>query len=244
MGEYGTPDCDIPEGEIPGECMRFPDTTPPDECPMRGLPFPKSPGSFYHLSKVHDTNNIIFACKTWGLTSTDIMQGVVFGLTNTAPELLTRFDYDEYFGTCINRFCAQALINYPLTVYGKGNQTRGYLPLKDSIQCLTIAINNPPKKGEYRVFNQYESTYSINELANLVARISKLLGFPVGINHIPNPRTEKENHYYNPTHDKLSRLGYTPDKDIQYNITETLKTLIPYKGRIIKKVIRPKTTWR
>jgi len=242
MGEYGTPNCNIPEGKIPEYCIG--DINKSALCPMEGLPFPKTPGSFYHLSKVHDTNNIIFACRNWGLSSTDIMQGVVFGLNKTTSEpKLTRFDYDEHFGTCINRFCVQSLISHPLTIYGKGNQTRGYLPLKDSIQCLTLAIDNPPKKGEYRVFNQYENIYSINELANLTVRCARDLGLHVDIEHIHNPRKESETHYYNPTHSKLSKLGYKPDKDIQYNITELLKALIPYKDRVDKKDIMPKTTW-
>jgi nucleoside-diphosphate-sugar epimerase len=163
MGEYGTPNCDIPEGEIPEKCLWRDEM----RCPMTGLPFPKSPGSFYHLSKVHDTNNIIFACKNWNLRSTDIMQGVVFGVKVTEEETereLTRFDYDQYFGTVINRFCAQAIIEHPLTVYGSGHQERGFLPLKDSIQCLTIAIENPPELGEYRTFNQFEKRDTITIL--------------------------------------------------------------------------------
>ena len=241
MGEYGTPECDIPEGMIPEECMgEHPEnlmSLDTAKCPMAGLPFPRSPGSFYHLSKVHDTNNIIFACRNWGLSSTDIMQGVVFGLD---PDLSTRFDYDEHFGTCINRFCAQVISGHPLTIYGQGNQTRGYLPLKDSIQCLKLAIDNPPAKGEYRVFNQFENIYNINQIAFMVAK-----AYPgsVGIDHITNPRKELESHDYNPAHQGLFDLGYEPTTDIQGEIDNLVNSLMPYKDRVIQEVILPKTRW-
>jgi nucleoside-diphosphate-sugar epimerase len=242
MGEYGVPDCDIPEGEIPEECLGR-DMPEGMTCPMAFLPFPRSPNSFYHLSKVHDTHNIIFACRNWGLTSTDIMQGVVFGITDTEQQLLTRLDYDEHFGTVINRFLAQSLINHPLTVYGKGEQTRGYLPLKDSIQCLNIAIDNPPPAGTYRTLNQFERIYSINELANMVAKSARKAGFTPSIQHIPNPRKEAESHYYNPAHQRLFDLGYTPTTDIQGELDNLVEILYPYRERIVKEVIMPKTNW-
>jgi len=245
MGEYGTPDCDIPEGEIPKKCLglsTLDNQTAP--CPMAGLPFPKSPGSFYHLSKVHDTHNIIFACKTWGLTSTDIMQGVVYGLTDTEPSLVTRFDYDQYFGTIINRFCAQAIINHPLTVYGSGNQKRGFLPLKDSIQCINLIIDNPPKPGTYQVFNQYESTYSLNNLANIVVRKAKSLNLKPSVTHLDNPRSEDENHYYNPTSKGLRSLGYIPTTNIKHEIHTLLSYLLQYKERVVGSVIMPETKWK
>lgn len=246
MGEYGTPNCDIPEGMIPSLCLNTSYDDPPD-CPMAGLPFPRSPGSFYHLSKVHDTHNIIFACKTWGLTSTDIMQGVVFGVKVTGEESnvqLTRFDYDQYFGTVINRFCAQALSDNPLTIYGLGEQTRGYIPLKDSIQCLTIAIENPPDKGSYRTLNQFENIYSINELAAEVLMAANQLGIDARTQHIDNPRTEQEQHYYNPSHQKLFDLGYKPTTKITHEIYKLLNDLKPYKSRINPDCIMPTTKWR
>lgn len=249
MGEYGTPDCDIPEGKVPEICLGVPEDQKDmrvPRCPMSDLMFPRTPGSFYHLSKVHDTFNIEFACRNWGLTSTDIMQGVVFGLGpfTSDEKLLTRFDYDDYFGTAINRFCAQALVNHPLTVYGVGNQTRGFLTLDDSIQCLTIALNNPPKQGEYRTLNQFENIYSINQLAVLVYKAANELGFDASIKNIPNPRKEAEQHYYNPQHQTLFDLGYVPTTDIQHQITILLEKLIPYKDRITEKVIIPRTYWR
>ena len=247
MGEYGTPECDIPEGRIPLQCLKAKREVIDIDCPMSGLLFPRTPGSFYHLTKVHDTFNIEFACRVWGLTSTDIMQGVLFGVKVTGEEMeeeLTRFDYDQYFGTAINRFCSQALIDFPLTIYGKGGQTRGYLPLKDSIQCLTIAMENPPKQGEYRTLNQFESTYSINELARLVHDVALELGFTSRPGPIPNPRVEAEEHYYNPHHQTLFDLGYVPTTDIRGEIKKLLLDLAPYKDRIIKDVIMPTTTWR
>lgn len=249
MGEYGTPPVDIPEGTISNKpCAWTIDHTGAllsKKCPMSGLLFPRQAGSFYHLSKVHDTFNIEFACRNWGLNSTDIMQGVVFGLNETDDEsLLTRFDYDEYFGTAINRFCAQVIIDHPLTVYGKGNQQRGFIPLKDSIQCIEIALNNPPNHGEYRTFNQFENIYSINHLANMVAAGARFLGYDPGIQHLKNPRKEAEDHYYNPTCEKLFKLGYKPIHNIQQEIIQLLNDLIPYKDRVIEKVIMPKTNWR
>ena len=245
MGEYGTPECDIPEGKIPTLCLNEVLHKPP--CSMKGLLFPRTPGSFYHLSKVHDTLNIHFACRNWGLTSTDIMQGVLFGVKVTGNETeseLTRFDYDEYFGTAINRFCAQAIINHPLTVYGKGNQTRGFLPLKDSIQCLTIVLENPPEAGEYRTLNQFENTYMINDLADVVCSASRGMGLNPSIEHIENPRFELEDHYYNPAHQKLFDLGYKPTKDIWGEIANLLSDILPYKDRVKPGVIKPVTKWR
>jgi len=250
MGEYGTPNCDIPEGRIPEECIAghiidmCPETfSPALKCPMSGLIFPRTAGSFYHLTKVHDTLNIEFACRNWGLRSTDIMQGVLFGLVGETHEL-TRFDYDEYFGTAINRFCAQALCGMPLTVYGKGNQTRGFLPLKDSLQCLTLALEQPPKLGEYRTLNQFENIYKINDLATMVCKAADQLGIGAKINHIPNPRLEAENHYYNPDHQNLFNMGYEPTTDIQNEILQLLDKLLPFSDRIIKDVIMPVTNWR
>ena len=251
MGEYGTPNCDIPEGFIPSKpCAWTADMAGGSlirACPMRGLPFPKLAGSFYHLSKVHDTNNIHFSCRTWGLRSTEIMQGVVFGLNDFVNEVeITRFDYDQYFGTVINRFCAQAISNHPLTIYGYGGQIRGYLPLKDSIQCLNLIIDNPPSEGEYRLFNQFENIYSVNDLANEVQQAALSLGIEVGLAYLNNPRevVELENHYYNPDHQKLFDLGYEPTKDIRAEIIKLINQLMPYRKAVKPSVIIPTTTWR
>ena len=232
MGEYGTPDLDIPEGSFEIEYRGRRDA----------LSFPRQAGSWYHLSKVHDTHNIEFACKTFGLRATDIMQGVVYGLPKVDdPDLFTRLDFDECFGTVINRFCCQAVIRHPLTIYGKGKQQRGFLSLQDSMKCLTLTIENPPEQGEYRVFNQFAQTFSINELADKVASI----GDHVQINHWPNPRVEQEAHYYNPDHQKLFDFGYQPDLDIDSELDFMIETLSPYRERIsqYQHVLDPKTTW-
>src|SRR2546422_3349588 len=183
MGEYGTPNIEIPEGFFEIEYQGRRDR----------LPFPRQAGSFYHLSKVHDSANIALACKIWGLISTDIMQGVVYGSRTRELadyRLNTRFDFDQIFGTVINRFCAQAVIGYPLTPYGRGGQKRGFIALVDSIQCLTLAIQNPPRSGEYRVFNQLDEVYSINELAKRVKRVADTMSIHVEINSVENPRVE------------------------------------------------------
>jgi len=245
MGEYGTPNCDISEGKIPEDCIgEIQDeyTGAVAECPMADLLFPRTANSFYHLSKVHDTHNIEFCCRNWGFRSTDIMQGIVFGLPNSC---LTRFDYDECFGTVINRFIVQTLAKEPLTVYGLGNQIRGYLTIEDSIKCITIALSNPPEMGTYRTFNQFAQTFTINELTEMVCESAKILGITVPkISHIENPRNEAEIHYYNPVHSNLSTLGFVPDLDFQNSITITMERLMPYSYDIIKDVLNPNIKWR
>jgi UDP-sulfoquinovose synthase len=239
MGEYGTPNIDIPEGFF--------------EVEFRGrrdyLPFPRQPGSWYHLSKVHDSHNIMFACKIWGLRSTDIMQGVVHGIVTdemTNDDLLTRFDFDEAWGTALNRFCAQAVIGHELTPYGKGGQTRGFIALRDSIECMTITAENPPSEGEYRVFNQFDETYSVNELAGHVVQIAGEFGLDAKIWSIENPRLEKEEHYYNPDREKLPALGFKPLFNLDSELRLTIPKLIKYKSRIEEKKrnIMPKIKWR
>ena len=209
MGEYGTPNVDIPEGFFEVEYRGRKDR----------LPFPRMAGSWYHWSKVHGSNNIMFACNIWGLRATDIMQGVVFG-TRLGEQiederLFTRLDFDQAFGTSVNRFCCQAVIGHPLTLFGQGHQKRGFLPLRDSIQCLTLAIENPPQTGEYRVFNQFEEVYDVTELAEKVAKVGSNLGLDVTINHIENPRQELEKHHYQPDHKCLLDLGYQPTHDVE-----------------------------
>lgn len=245
MGEYGTPNCDIPEGKIDYQCaagiIDYHGEIEP--CPMAGLLFPRTPGSFYHASKVMDTVNIEFCCRNWGLTSTDIMQGVVYGLISTTPNEITRFDYDECFGTAINRFCVQALAGHPLTVYGSGNQTRGWLPLKDSIQCINLILNNPPEPGEYRTINQFEQLFSVSELARIVMVEANDLGIESSVASIPNPRKEAEQHYYNPDHSTLKALGYNPKSFIPDEIGKLLNDLMPFKHLIKPELIQPKINW-
>ena len=226
MGEYGTPNIDIPEGFFEIEYRGRKDT----------LPFPKRAGSWYHQTKVHDTNNIMFACRIWGLRSTDIMQGVVFGTRidemGDDERLLTRFDFDQSFGTAINRFCAQSVIGMPLSPFGKGHQKRGFLPLRDSMQCITISIENPPEEKKYRVFNQFEEVYDLTELAVKVQKVAGDLGLKVEVRNLENPRLEPEEHYYNPDHQHLLDLGYVPTRDIEAEIKTMLKDLMKYKHRI------------
>lgn len=226
MGEYGTPNIDIPEGFF--------------EIEYRGrkemLPFPKQANSWYHLTKVHDTNNIQFACRNWGLRSTDVMQGVVFGTRidemGDDERLVTRFDFDQAFGTAVNRFASQAVLDQPLTLYGAGHQKRGFLPLRDSMQCLTLAITNPPAAGEYRVFNQFSEVYDVESLAIKVQEAAKKIGLTARIQHLVNPRKEKEEHYYNPDHNHLKNLGYKPEHTVEEELAIMLKDLLRYRGRI------------
>ena len=226
MGEYGTPDIDIPEGFFEVEYNGRKAT----------LPFPRQPGSFYHLSKVHDSANIHFGCKVWGLRSTDLMQGVVYGTATPELEsderLRTRFDFDGVFGTAINRFCAQATVGLPLTPYGLGGQKRGFIALRDSIQCMTLAILNPPTAGEYRVFNQFDEVFDVRSLAEAVVEGARRLGIDSDIQLIANPRIEEEDHYYNPEHSALRKLGFVPRHSLEEEIQVMLRDLIPHRERI------------
>ena len=229
MGEYGTPNIAIPEGFIEIEYRGRKDT----------LPFPRQAGSFYHWSKVHDSGNTMFACRIWGLRSTDIMQGVVFGtqidVMGDDPRLRSRLDFDQCFGTAINRFCCQAAIGHPLTLYGLGGQTRGFLPMRDSIQCMTLAIENPPEAGEYRVFNQFEETYSIEELAAKVQQAGVEIGLDIEIHHYDNPRKELEKHFFEADRQHLMDLGYQPTHDVVAEVKIMLRDLLPHRERILEK---------
>jgi UDP-sulfoquinovose synthase len=239
MGEYGTPGVDIPEGFF--------------EVEFRGrkerLPFPRQAGSYYHWSKVHGSNNIMFACRMWGLRSTDVMQGVVYGTRidqmGDDERLLTRLDFDQSFGTAINRFCCQSVIGAPLTPFGKGHQKRGFLPLRDSMQCLTLALESPPQAGEYRVFNQFEECYTVYELAEKVQKVGNELGLDTIVRPLENPRKELEEHYYNPDHQHLLDLGYQPTHDMEAELRVMLADLQKYHGRIeaVKDVLIPDIRW-
>lgn len=235
MGEYGTPNIDIEEGFI--------------EITHNGrkdvLPFPKLPGSFYHLSKVHDSHNIHFACRNWGLRSTDLNQGVVYGVeteeTRQHPELATRLDYDSVFGTVLNRFCIQAVLGHPITVYGRGEQIRGLLDIRDTVRCIELAALNPPKAGEYRVFNQFTEEFSIKQLAELVA--STWPG-ESRVEYVDNPRTEALSHYYHAKHTKLVELGLKPHLLSETLIESLFQVIQKYRDRVNWDAIKPSVNWR
>jgi UDP-sulfoquinovose synthase len=237
MGEYGTPNIDIEEGYIEIEHKGRKDT----------LPFPKLPGSLYHLSKVHDSHNIHFACRIWGLRATDLNQGVVYGIeteeTARDERLATRFDYDETFGTVLNRFCVQAVVGRPLTVYGKGGQTRGFLNIRDTLQCVELAVETPADAGDFRVFNQFTEQFSVGQLADLVKTSAAEVGIDVEIEHLDNPRVELEEHYYNATHTKLLELGLDPALLGDELVRSMLKAIEANKDRIDPSTIEPHTTW-
>ncbi|MGH9089442.1 MAG: NAD-dependent epimerase/dehydratase family protein, partial [Acidimicrobiales bacterium] len=235
MGEYGTPNIDIEEGFI--------------EITHRGrtdvLPYPKQPGSFYHLSKVHDSHNIMFACRIWGLRSTDLNQGIVYGQetpeTVLHPDLATRFDYDGVFGTVLNRFCVQAVVGHPITVYGSGGQTRGMLDVRDTLACVELACTNPPEAGEFRVFNQFTESFSVLQLAEMVAE-----AYPgrSEIVHLDDPRVEKEDHYYRAAHTKLLDLGLVPHLLNNSTLSSTLAVVDRHRDRVDANAFRPTVQWR
>ncbi len=234
MGEYGTPNIDIEEGYI--------------EITHRGrtdvLPFPKQPGSFYHLSKVHDSHNIAFCCRAWGLRSTDLNQGVVYGQstpeTTLHADLATRFDYDAVFGTVLNRFVIQAAAGEPLTVYGKGGQTRGFLDIRDTLACVELAIRTPANAGEFRVFNQFTESFSVLELAQ---KVSHAVG-GAEIVHLDDPRVELEEHYYRAAHTKLLDLGLLPFLLGDELLADLLSIARAHIGRLERSALQPKVLWR
>jgi UDP-sulfoquinovose synthase len=238
MGEYGTPNIDIEEGWIKithnGRSDR--------------MLYPKMPASLYHCSKVHDSTNIEFCTRVWGLRATDLNQGVVYGIeteeTRLDPRLGTRFDYDDVNGTALNRFCVQAVVGHPLTPYGKGGQTRGYLNILDTLRCVELATLTPAQAGEFRVFNQFTEQFSINELAELVQRVGKDCSLDVTIRAVENPRVEKEEHYYNAQHTKLHALGLEPHLLSETLVEHTFERIMQYRDRVLTDHILPTTTWR
>ena len=226
MGEYGTPNIDIEEGWIEidhkGRRERF--------------LYPRAAGSLYHTTKIQDTDLLWFYVRTWKLRVTDLMQGPVYGVYTTESRqdhrLLPFFNYDELFGTVLNRFVVQAAAGYPLTVYGKGGQTRGYLNLLDTLQCVRLALETPPPAGELRVMNQFTQTFSVRELAEYVRQAGRALGLDVAIRSVPNPRMEAEEHYYNPVHTAFDTLGLKPHLLTDQVLTEMLALALDHRDEI------------
>lgn len=238
MGEYGTPNIDIEEGWL--------------EITHKGrkdrVLYPKKPMSFYHLSKVHDSNNIEFACRVWGTKCTDLNQGCVYGLeteeSKMDEKMSTSFHYDQVFGTVINRFICQSIIGKDLTVYGNGTQTRGYLNIIDTLNCVNIATNNPASTGEFRVFNQYTEVLSINDIAKNIISAASQIGIKSKIKNLENPRTEQEDHYYKPNNESLIKLGLKPIKIGDNVLPNMMKKALQYKDRILEQTILPTIKWK
>ena len=226
MGEYGTPNIDIPEGWIDIEYNGRKD---------RFL-FPRQASSLYHTTKIQDTDLLWFYVRTWGIRVTDLMQGPVYGISTDEADLderlMPNFNYDEIFGTVLNRFIVQAVAGYPLTVYGKGGQTRGYINIKDTLQCVYLAAENPPKEGDLRIFNQITETFMVNELAEKVKQVGAKLGYDVKINHIENPRKEAEEHYYNPKYTGLIEIGLKPHPLTEEVLIGMFEIVEKYKDNI------------
>lgn len=233
MGEYGTPNIDIEEGWLDVEHKGRTDR----------VLFPKRPGSWYHLSKVHDSHNLEYACRTWGLRVTDLNQGVVYGTETDESQLnanlATAFHYDAIFGTVINRFITQAVVGVPLSVYGTGGQTRGFLAIRDTLRCVQLACENPAASGEFRVMNQFTEQFSVLDLAR---RIGDLAG--VKYSCIPNPRVEKEDHYYNPKHTALEDLGLEPTLLTDQVLMEMLAKVGEHAEKINHEAFLPTVKWR
>ncbi|MCK5437818.1 MAG: NAD-dependent epimerase/dehydratase family protein [Desulfobulbaceae bacterium] len=237
MGEYGTPNIDIEEGwleiEHKGRNDRF--------------LFPRQAGSLYHTTKIMDTDLLWFYVRMWGLRVTDLMQGPVYGLlteeNKEEENLFPFFNYDEIFGTVLNRFIVQAVAGYPLTVYGNGGQKRGYLNIKDALNCVRLAVENPPEAGKLQIFNQLTEIFSVNELADHVQRVGKQLGLQVTIKSIENPRKEAEEHYYNPVHTGLLELGLKPNFLTDEVLGQMLEIVMKYKANIHEHKIFRNVKW-
>ncbi|BBD09567.1 NAD-dependent epimerase/dehydratase family protein [Desulfovibrio ferrophilus] len=236
MGVYGTPDIDIEEGyldvDYKGRSHRF--------------LYPKTPGSLYHLTKAQDGDMLYFYCRIWDIRVTDLNQGPVYGIftdQSDDEQLATIFNYDDVFGTVVNRFLVQAVAGIPLTVYGKGGQTRGYLDLRDTLACVELAILNPAQAGEYKVYNQITETFTVNELAELILEGGKQAGIDVTVKNIENPRREAEEHYYNPTYTGLKDLGLEPHLLTSDKVARMLEFVARHKGRIREDAIMPKVKW-
>ncbi|ARM76228.1 UDP-sulfoquinovose synthase [Acidianus manzaensis] len=240
MGEFGTPNFDIPESPFVNAIINGKEDK---------IFTPRWGGSIYHFSKIFDSYLLAYYNQLYGLTMTDIMQGPVYGTKipeMTSESLRTRFDFDESYGTVVNRFCVEAILGLPLTPYGKGGQTRGFISLEDSVEALKTLIEHPPKQGEYRVVNQFMEVHSVNEIAEMVKNAGEQLGLQTSIQHVPNPRVEKEEHYYNPEKRILEELGFKPKRNMKDEVKVMIEDLLPYKERLerYKQVIMPKTKWR
>jgi len=237
MGEYGTPNIDIEEGWLEINHKDRKDT----------FLYPRQAGSLYHTTKIMDTDLIWFGVRMWGLKVTDLMQGPVYGSGTDEekidPRLKTIFNYDEIFGTVINRFVVQAASGYPLTVYGKGGQTRGYINIKDVLQCVDASEKNPAKSGELVIYNQITETFSVNELAEKVQKVGGMLDIEVEIKNIENPRKEQEEHYYNPTYQGLKDIGLKPHYLTDEVLKGMYKEVIKHKDNIRKDVIFRGVKW-
>ncbi len=237
MGEYGTPNIDIEEGWL--------------EVKHKGREqkflYPRQASSVYHTSKIMDTDLLWFGVRNWDLRVTDLMQGPVYGNeteeSKIDPGLKTLFNYDEIFGTILNRFIVQAAIDYPLSVYGKGGQKRGFLNIKDTLQCVHKAELTPAGIGELRIFNQITETFSVNELAAKTQQAGITLGIKVKIEHIENPRKELEDHYYNPTYQGLTDIGVEPHYLSDEYMIHALEEAIKHKGNIRRDVIFRGIKW-
>jgi UDP-sulfoquinovose synthase len=237
MGEYGTPNIDIEEGWINIKHNGREDK----------FLYPRQAGSLYHTTKIMDTDLMWFGVRMWNLQVTDLMQGPVYGIetdeSTIDPRLRTIFNYDEIFGTIVNRFITQAVIDYPLTVYGKGEQTRGYLNIKDTLQCIHKAEQNPAKAGQLNIYNQIMETFTVNQLAQLTQKVGVELGYDVKIKNIENPRVEQEEHYYNPTYQGLIELGVKPNYLNKDSMKEMFEVVEKYKEQITRDAVQIGIKW-
>jgi UDP-sulfoquinovose synthase len=238
MGEYGTPNIDIEEGWIEIEHKGRKDK----------FLFPRQASSLYHTTKIQDTDMLWFYVRTWGIRVTDLMQGPVYGIytdeSGKDTRLITNYHYDEIFGSVLNRFIVQAIAGHPLTIYGKGNQTRGFLNIIDTMQCVYLAATNPAESGQLRILNQFTEIFSINQLAEKVKNVGEKLGYNVTIEHTLNPRVEKEDHYYNAHYTGLLKLGLKPNYLSDAMLEGFFRVVEKYKDRINREIFYKGIKWK
>ncbi|MBG9980658.1 NAD-dependent epimerase/dehydratase family protein [Facklamia sp. DSM 111018] len=239
MGEYGTPNIDIEEGWIEIEHKNRKDT----------VMMPKRPGSFYHLSKVHDSHNIEFVVRSWGIRATDLNQGVVYNVntaeTSMDPILYNRFDYDGIYGTVLNRFIVQAANNLPISVYGKGGQTRGFINIEDTVRCIELAALNPAERGEFLIYNQITESFSVQDLADRVQKVAQeQFDLEAKVEHFENPRSEKEEHYFNAVYTALKDLGLQEHLLTDEVIADVFRLALENKDRLKKDNVMNSPSWK
>jgi UDP-sulfoquinovose synthase len=202
---YGTAGMRIPEGYLKVKIE-----TDNGELVDNEILYPANPGSIYHMTKTQDQLLFFFYNKNDRIRVTDLHQGIVWGTqteqTRLDERLINRFDYDGDYGTVLNRFLMQAAVGYPLTVHGSGGQTRAFIHIQDTVRCIQLALENPPRREErVHILNQMTETHRVRDLARMV---SGLTGAEV--RHLPNPRNEADENELHVSNERFLRLGLKP----------------------------------
>ncbi|MGO2110377.1 MAG: NAD-dependent epimerase/dehydratase family protein [Pseudoclavibacter sp.] len=236
---YGTTGATIPEGYL---TVGIPDAD--GNLVEREILHPANPGSVYHMTKTLDQLMLAFYAKNDKLRVTDLHQGIVWGTqtdeTELDPRLVNRFDYDGDYGTVLNRFLVEAAVGHPLTVHGTGGQTRAFIHIQNTVECLRLAVENPPEAGErVRIFNQMTETHRVRDLAKLVASMTG-----AEIDFVDNPRNEDAENDLFVANDHLLQLGLTP-KTLEAGLLREVASIAEqYHDRVDFTKIPARSQWR